>query len=36
MPENGSYMIAAYVLVAVVVVGYALSLLVRLRAARRD
>ncbi len=30
-PENGGYMIAAYIIVAVVVLGYAISLFVRLR-----
>ncbi|MFQ5551657.1 MAG: hypothetical protein ACE5FJ_10520 [Gemmatimonadales bacterium] len=29
-PDNGAYMIAAYVVTAVVLVGYALSLMVRL------
>ena len=34
-PENTAFMAAAYVVVAVVVVGYAISLLVRIREQRR-
>lgn len=30
-PDNGAYMVAAYVVAAVVVLAYAASLLVRLR-----
>lgn len=33
-PDNAGYMIAAYLVTAVVVVGYALSLLYRLRKER--
>jgi hypothetical protein len=35
MPENGNYMIAAYILVGVIVVGYALSLYLRARRSLR-
>ena len=31
VPQNGSYMIAAYILVGVILVGYALSLYLRAR-----
>jgi len=31
MPENGGYMVAAYVVVAVIMLGYALSLYLRTR-----
>lgn len=34
-PDNGGYMIAAYVVTAVVVLVYAVSLFVRLRKIRR-
>ena len=34
-PDNGGYMIAAYVVAAVVVLVYAVSLLVRLRGVSR-
>lgn len=30
-PDNGVYMVAAYVIAAVVVLGYALSLVIRTR-----
>ncbi len=33
-PDNGGFMIAAYVVTAVVVVGYAISLLLRTRKLR--
>jgi hypothetical protein len=35
MPENGSYMVAAYILVGVIVGGYALSLYLRARRSLR-
>jgi len=35
MPENGGYMIAAYVVAAVIIVGYALSLYLRARRSLR-
>jgi len=35
MPENGNYMIAAYMLVGVILVGYALSLYLRTRRSLR-
>ena len=35
MPENGGYMIAAYVVAAVIIVGYALSLYLRTRRSLR-
>ncbi len=35
MPENGNYMIAAYIMTAVILVGYALSLYLRTRRSRR-
>jgi hypothetical protein len=35
MPENGNYMIAAYVLVGVILTGYALSLYLRARRSLR-
>ena len=35
MPENGGYMVAAYVVVAVIIVGYALSLYLRTRRSLR-
>ena len=31
MPENGGYMVAAYVVVAMIILGYALSLYLRTR-----
>lgn len=34
-PENGGYMIAAYVLVAAILIGYTLSLYLRARRALR-
>jgi hypothetical protein len=34
-PENTGFMVAAYIVVAVVVVGYAISLIVRIREQRR-
>ena len=34
-PENTGFMVAAYVIAAVIVVGYAISLLVRIREQRR-
>lgn len=36
MPQNAGYMVAAYIVTAVVVVSYALVLLSRARRARRD
>ncbi len=33
-PDNGGYMIAAYVITAVVIVVYALSLLIRIKKMR--
>jgi hypothetical protein len=33
-PENGAYMVAAYIIVAVVVIGYAVLLMYRLRRLR--
>ena len=35
MPENGNYMIAAYILSGVILVGYALSLYLRTRRSLR-
>ena len=35
MPENGGYMIAAYIVVGVILVGYALSLYLRTRRSLR-
>jgi len=35
MPENGNYMIAAYILVGVILVGYGLSLYLRTRRSLR-
>ena len=35
MPENRGYMIAAYVVAAVIIVGYALSLYLRARRSLR-
>lgn len=35
MPENGNYMIAAYILAGVILVGYALSLYLRARRSLR-
>ena len=35
MPENGNYTIAAYILVGVILVGYALSLYLRTRRSLR-
>lgn len=34
-PENTGFMVAAYVIVAVIVVGYVVSLLLRIRGQRR-
>jgi hypothetical protein len=34
-PENTAFMVAAYVVVAVIVVGYAVSLLLRIREQRK-
>ena len=34
-PDNGSFMVAAYVVTGVVVLGYVLSLVLRLREERR-
>lgn len=36
LPQNAGYMIAAYLVTAVIVVGYAISLLVRARRARTN
>ncbi len=35
MPENGGYMIAAYIVVGVILIGYALSLYLRARRSLR-
>jgi hypothetical protein len=35
VPQNGGYMIAAYVLVGVILIGYALSLYLRTRRSLR-
>jgi hypothetical protein len=35
MPENGNYMIAAYIVVGVILIGYALSLYLRTRRSLR-
>ncbi len=35
MPENGNYMIAAYIMGGVILVGYALSLYLRTRRSLR-
>jgi hypothetical protein len=35
VPQNGSYMIAAYILVGVILIGYALSLYLRTRRSLR-
>jgi hypothetical protein len=35
MPENGNYMIAAYIVAAVILIGYALSLYLRTRRSLR-
>jgi hypothetical protein len=35
-PDNGAFMVAAYTVAAVILVGYALSLALRLREARRQ
>ncbi|HYU10168.1 MAG TPA: hypothetical protein VEK77_12415 [Gemmatimonadales bacterium] len=35
VPQNGGYMIAAYVVAAVIIVGYALSLYLRARRSLR-
>jgi hypothetical protein len=35
MPDNGGYMIAAYIIVAVILGGYALSLYLRARRSLR-
>jgi hypothetical protein len=34
-PDNGAFMVAAYVVAAVIVVGYAVSLALRIRSERR-
>ena len=34
-PDNGSYLVAAYILSGVIYLGYAVSLVVRAREARR-
>jgi hypothetical protein len=34
-PDNGAFMVAAYVVTAVIVVGYAVSLALRIREERR-
>lgn len=34
-PDNGAFMVAAYVVAAVLVVGYAVSLALRIRSERR-
>ena len=34
-PDNGAFMVAAYVVAAVIVVGYAVSLALRIRDERR-
>jgi hypothetical protein len=34
-PDNGSFMVAAYVVAAVILVGYAVSLALRIRDQRR-
>jgi len=36
MPENGAFMVAAYAVAAVVVVGYTLGLVLRLRRALKS
>ena len=36
MPENGGYMIAAYVVVGAILIGYALSLYLRARRSLRS
>ena len=35
VPQNGGYMVAAYILVAVIIAGYALSLYLRARRSLR-
>ena len=35
VPQTGGYMVAAYILVAVIIVGYALSLYLRTRRSLR-
>lgn len=35
VPQNGSYMVAAYVVAAVILIGYALSLYLRTRRSLR-
>ena len=35
VPQNGAYMIAAYIVVAVILVGYAVSLYLRARRSLR-
>ena len=35
VPQNGGYLVAAYVIVAVILVGYALSLYLRARRSLR-
>jgi uncharacterized membrane protein YczE len=35
VPQNGSYMIAAYILVGVILIGYAVSLYLRARRSLR-
>ena len=34
-PDNGAFMVAGYVVAAVIIVGYAVSLALRMRAVRR-
>ena len=34
-PDNGAFMVAAYIVAAVIVVGYAISLALRIREERR-
>lgn len=36
LPQNAGYMIAAYIVTGVIVVGYAIALLVQARRARTD
>ena len=36
LPQNAGYMIAAYLVTAVIILGYSVSLLVRARRARTD
>jgi hypothetical protein len=35
MPQNGGYMVAAYIVVAVILIGYTLSLYLRARRSLR-